>query len=364
MTLCWNVMARDVVASVEKIRGKATMLRVGDMNAIEVVVGAKIYEDTSILTQPKSVVIVRFLNGSTMTIAPSSKVVIADRTPGHGDVVGLLTGKLRAVVKDKGEAQGKEKFFVKSRSASMGVRGTEFQATYNNTNNITSLLTYRGNVALKRLPPTTPPVTSSDVSQIVKSGSVVKEGEYSGASPNLIKETVPVKISPEQFTLLKLNSDFSSQVKISKEELKKEIDRTIESFSKSQSSEYSQKEGTYNPKQNSFRPRSGGYIDLNTGIYVQPSDASVLDEKTKVYRADKKLGKLDMSGQYLPPEGVKLDEMRGFVPKDNSEKSKEVVSALNKQIAAQLVQPVVPSKKSLDNIEDVQDEAYELYFKN
>ena len=67
-------------------------------------------------------------------------------------MVNFLTGKFRAAVeKDiNGKVQDK-KFLVKTRNAVLGVRGTQFQVTYNKAGDRTSLLTYKGRVDIKKM---------------------------------------------------------------------------------------------------------------------------------------------------------------------------------------------------------------------
>ena len=62
-------------------------------------------------------------------------------------IITLLKGKIRSKVK-KTKAHSKNKFFVKTQNAALGVRGTDFQTIYNPENNVTNLLTFKGKVAM------------------------------------------------------------------------------------------------------------------------------------------------------------------------------------------------------------------------
>lgn len=146
-----SVMAvpRPDVAVVEKVRGTATLLVPGSLLARKISEGDKLKEDSSIVTGRGSFIRVRFIDNSILSLGPESKAVIIQVDQKAPSVVSLLKGKMRASVQPN--AEGKEKFYVKTRTAAMGVRGTEFQSIYNPENKITNLLTFSGEVAMVKL---------------------------------------------------------------------------------------------------------------------------------------------------------------------------------------------------------------------
>jgi hypothetical protein len=72
-------------------------------------------------------------------------------------------------------------------------------------------------------------------------------------------------------------------------------------------------EGFYNEKTGDFAPKSGGFIDLNTGLYVAPPSDAKLDGHLGVY-VSTKIGNIDAdTGQYVAPKGLALDAKKGFI---------------------------------------------------
>ena len=81
-------------------------------------------------------------------IGPSSKVAVSQNDPKKPKFVELLKGKIRGVVNKDGKAPAgyADKMYIQSRSASLGVRGTDFYLSYNDKNYITSNVTLKGDV--------------------------------------------------------------------------------------------------------------------------------------------------------------------------------------------------------------------------
>ena len=83
-------------------------------------------------------------------------------------------------------------------------------------------------------------------------------------------------------------------------------------------------EGITKAKTGDFAPRSGGFLDLETGLYVAPGKKSQLNKKLGVYE-DKSIGSLSSkTGKYIPPKGLKLDAEKGFVPAEKLIDEKEI----------------------------------------
>ena len=138
------------IAKVMKIKGSATKLLPGSVEATQVSVGDELSEDTSIVTGPKSFIRVKFIDNSVMSIGADSKIVISEMSKDSPGIISLLKGRIRTEV-EKLQGEEEHKFYVRTRTAAMGVRGTEFQTIYNPDNHVTSLLTYKGEVAIVKL---------------------------------------------------------------------------------------------------------------------------------------------------------------------------------------------------------------------
>mgnify|MGYP000123721808 CR=1 FL=1 len=351
-------------ARILMVKGDATKLTPGSVEASKVKKGEMIPEDTSIVTKKRSFVRVKFNDKSTMNIGPESKVVVTKMPPKKANMVNLLKGMIKAEVQKESEKQSKTKMLIKTDTAIMGVRGTKFQTTFNPVNKTTSLVTVEGNVAMAKIEEKTSEVVTekviegktykvaeveqveiSDVEEAEKaleqSSEVVevKAGRYSGVAQKATKPTVPVKIAPKQYDALAKSLNSNNKAK----DVMKEVatDPAPEGFMDKTS-------GT-------LAPKAGGYVDFSTGIYVPPTSDSKLDKATGTYEAKVVIGNVDKSGEYIPPKGVKVDAKKGLVI-DEKEIAKiasadekaaitAAVSDINKEVEKQIVVNKVSTKK-------------------
>ncbi len=350
------------VASIVKTRGSATVLLPGMKAAEQIKEGLKLPSDSSIVTERRSVVVVEYLDKSQVTVGPNSKIVVRVTEESAKGVVNLLTGKIRAAV-IKNSKDDKDSFFVKTKTAAMGVRGTNFQTTYNEINKMTTLLTIEGKVAMKKVE-AKEMIKEKEIVQALAAPILVQKGELSFANERLKNETEPVRISPKQYTIIKLNKEFHEKPKISEKEIAKEIIKTEQEFAKvdTDKEKAAKIEGKFNNTTSRFHPRSGGILDINTGIYVQPSAASAYDDKLKVF-VDDNAGGVSVSGEYVPPKGLALDAQKGFVASESVKNSEKTVMVnLNNQITEQVVEPKNLEKPTLNDVEDSGKDAYDRYY--
>lgn len=361
-----------LIAEVVKIRGVATQLSPGAHLARAVALGDKFKEDTSIVTGPKSFLKIKFIDNSEMNVGPESKIVIAEMKQNSVGVISLLKGRIRTEVQ-KEASQNTNKFFIRTRTAAMGVRGTDFQTIYNPDNKMTSLLTYRGEVAMARVDqktnemleetpsreigrnvernemtkdPTIKEIPGkkldevSELNKLLKSNQavLVPPGQNSFSSDSLKKASLPVKISPVQLEVLYKNSDFQEKA-AANVNLQSESDKVVKTTLKT-ADQKAPVEGFFNEKTGDFAPKAGGFIDLNTGLYVAPGNDAVLDKEKGVY-VSKKSGDIDSdTGQYVAPKGLILDAKKGFVLESEADKKPELLALredLNKTIAKDIV---------------------------
>ena len=123
------------IGEVRYLRGKA--LRNGNV----LIEGNKVFEGDTIRTLASSVVKIIFNNESLVTIAPESEMVLEEFEGADENLIHLLKGVLRAKVKNN-PVNKENSLVIKSQTAALGVRGTEFQFTYNQINRISSVLTF------------------------------------------------------------------------------------------------------------------------------------------------------------------------------------------------------------------------------
>ncbi|MBT7610795.1 MAG: FecR domain-containing protein [Bacteriovoracaceae bacterium] len=375
-----KVYARASIAKADWVRGHVTKLDPNSKKAVILKKGDLLYEDTSIVTSKKSIVRVRFANNSVLTLGQNSKFIIEEMKNKESTLVNLLMGQLRAKVDKAKTGQPKNKFIMKTRTAAVGVRGTEFLTVYNPTGQNTSLVTIEGEVAMKKVVKKRGIVDQSHVNSMTEKAAnsstskvdvfekvlsesdtvIIKKGRFSGVNSNFLKASKPVKISAKQFIALREDAALESHIKeatklkgISSkqiEEVAKEIDAVEVVDPK--------KEGFFNEKTGEFAPKSGGILDTSTGIYVQPPNDAKYNDGTKAYEIDESIGHVSVGGGYIPPAGLALDSNKGFVAiaaVDNKE-DEEKIKALNKTIATSLPIPKEQiNKKSKIN-------KHQLYF--
>lgn len=362
--------AKTPIASVAKIRGTVTKLLPGALQATVLEAGEQLPEDTSIVTGPKSFVKIVFIDKSELNMGPESKIVISEMNPSDQvGIISLLKGRIRTEVEksQKPNSQNQNKFYIRTRTAALGVRGTDFQTIYNPENRMTSLLTYKGAVAMAKVDENTHQRFETSETKVVRDdvtkateiqkipGKIIDEktelkkvlasndvvivppGQSSFSSQALKKSSLPVKISPVQLNALYKNTEFNEKnlVNLKPADMDKEVGPLIAVAPQSAPAD-----GLYNAKNGDFAPRAGGFIDEVTGLYVAPEAGSTFDSKNGVYVSGKS-GEIDAdTGQYVAPKGLILDAQKGFVVEKNAEVKPELLALredLNKSIARDVV---------------------------
>lgn len=278
----------------------------------------------TIKTEAKSFVKILFADQTTMNIGPDTTLKIEETKAGDPSLVNLVGGQIRAkVTKDllQGDKGGSpEKMMIKTKTAAMGIRGTDFSVSFNAQNQVTALITFEGNVAIARAE------AGQDVAAALSSGNVqsVGPGQFSGAQPDLAQASTPVKISPTQLESLKANESFQGvgeKAAQKADTLSSPIPPGVNAIAFSSapvqaaSGSGPPPEGFFDPNTGAYAPRAGGFIDLNSGRYIPPPPGSSFDPNTGVYVPPKAAGQIDpVTGMYVPPKGVELDPVKGFVP--------------------------------------------------
>ncbi|WP_127715985.1 FecR domain-containing protein [Halobacteriovorax sp. HLS] len=393
-SLSQNCFAKTYIAKIVKLRGEATQLVPGKVSAVKLKFGDQLVEDTSIVTRDKSFVRIEFFDGSNISLGPNGKVVVSKMNQAGSGILTLLKGQMRSKINGASAEKTKNhKFLVKTKSAALGVRGTEFQTIYNPENNITNLLTYNGEVAIAKIDS----VGSKDLNyeevvdnissnKLSKSSSiriknnlhiamedaladknavVVKTGQFSGALDSVDKATLPVNISPSQLNALYSNVDLQDvdrktlrPSKLNALETKKNFLEPIVSDTPS--------EGVYNSDTGAYAQKSGGFIDVKTGLYIPPEKTSQFSNTKKVYIAQK-VGNFDLAtGQYIAPQGLVLDSQKGFVAQRTKNQSPQELKS--KKTQALILNNIIDKKVVLKKMDRKKIEKYynqlELFSKN
>lgn len=352
----------QIIGSIAKLKGQVTMLELGSHEAKEVKEGQSVTKEASILTHDKSFAQILLLDKTQINVGPNSKISLDQTTAEKIGFVSLLKGMIRTeVVKELGAAAGtKDKFFIKTRTAAMGIRGTDFLINYNPDNNITNLITFRGKVAMVKTEN-----NNFKESLSAKETVMVESGKFAAISDNLKNATEPVKISPVQFTGLKLNREMDKEANTSKEQFQAELQKTIKEYADLSKKEIAQGNlaaHEFDVKNQILKPTSGGVVDLSSGIYVAPTiNKENFNKNLNIYELKSEKGEITEAGTYIPPKGVILDAQKGFVadPKNKNTDLHAELAKLNSAISGQIIRPSKPNKEELIN---KGEDAYDKYF--
>ncbi len=335
--------------------------------------GDNVHEGSTVTCEKGSFAKLLFFDKSQMMISPGSSIEIKSFTKERAGMISLLKGKIRSkVTKDRMNIENSKtsKLFIKTKTAAMGVRGTDFQVIYNPSNNVTSLLTFEGAVAMTQLDEK---MDSNKLSQRnlearlnSMNAVMVRRGQFSGTTPGRDRVSLPVKISPAQLEVLrgsdgvsqnnsKSNSNNKEEGRPSQEKVTRSIvppgldakkvatnkDNIIESvarnrlgFDKSEFKDasldldagYYEKvdsdvppEGVMDTKTGAYAPAAGGFLDSETGLYIPPGKGDAFDSNANVYVPSSEIGSIDpISGDYIAPEGTKLTASGELVKTVNS----------------------------------------------
>jgi hypothetical protein len=314
------------VGKVIKIRGKISVLQPHTLKAILLKKGSFVYEDSSLLSSKASFALIKMIDGSRVTIGPKSKIVLSMVKKQGGTIISLLTGKLRASIAKK----KKKHFFVKTRTAALGVRGTDFLTSYNVESRKTGLLTYNGSVAIKKVEKK---IIIDNESTATQKKKVVKEitklledkpiltkvGDFTNVGVMSEQAAPVVKVNIKQLTRLKLDNSLgveklkvnAQKIKEVEQELTKQIEKDIKQA----------------PTKSKLT--NGGLIDIDTNLYIPPAKKGTL------------IGKITPNGNYIPPKGLKLDAHKGFVAikEDDQDRAEKLNEKLEDQVVPEPENP-------------------------
>ena len=311
------------VAKAIIIKGKVQATYQGSKTELQK--GSWIKEGTVLESEEKSFVKLLFIDKSQMSLGPSSKMAVTQFPKNDAGIISLMKGQLRSkVTKDymNIKDQDKSKLFIKTKTAAMGVRGTDFRVDFNPRNSNTSLITFSGAVAMAQIPKMRDLASLNNqkrLERLVSSPAavMVKKGQFSGVIPGKTKRaTPPVKLNPAQLNTLKKNDNFQASNK------KKDFAPTVaakrapippgvdsKEFSNNSNSIEKEMSVAMGVPETNLAPtavidpqnttlaaapvdaagtadmglKPGGFIDLNTVNYIPPPENSVYDAATETY---------------------------------------------------------------------------------
>jgi hypothetical protein len=346
------------VAKVILMKGEAKGKTI-DGEVFKVKIDQDIAEGSVLQTAEKSFVKLIFIDKSQMNLGPKSQMVINTFPQNDPGIITLIKGQLRSkVTKDYMGIDDKNssKLYIKTASAAMGIRGTDFQVNYNEVNHNTSLITFEGAVAMANVnhKVADPYIDQRQLEGVVSSDKavMVKEGQISVVNLNISEMAmVPTKLGSGQMAALKGNETGTKETtgavndsnnKQYRSPIPPGVDGAL--FSSSHiGGEYglnaANANGFFNQSTGQYKLPAGSIIDLNSVNIVPPPTNAVYDPNAKMYVVPTNYGKIDPStGEYKAPEGLKLGNDGKFqvVPGKERGPASEGVSAVKKVEAPNL----------------------------
>jgi hypothetical protein len=365
-----------LVAEVSMLRGEATA-KMPDQTVINLQVKNVIPNGATISTKEKSFVRLTFHDKSQINIGPKSEMLINDFEKGKVGLVSIIQGQIRAEVSKGPKEAEKSKLIIKTKSAAMGIRGTDFLVSFNPENKNTAIITFEGNVAFAKTDEQEMSINSVDELEEIVSDTdravAVTDGLYSGALPELEHATIPIQPSPTQLNQLKENDTFEEKqndnnenkdnknyqspvppgisVKAAMNDNSVVLDEQIKAMVSSEKIENDQVEeknanqnnlvtGFVNETTGAVAPIAGGLVDLKTAIYVAPPPNALFDHNTGLYVLPPNMGTVDETGNYKAPAGVELTPAGEFILIPNAPVTNHVVPVL---VSPKMIMPEEPT---------------------
>ncbi len=225
--------AKGYATTVIIMRGKATRSGNTDKIMVPLKVQERIKEGAIIATGPRSFVKLLFTDNSQMNLGPNSKMRIEHYNEKETSVLKLISGQLRAKItkdvlkEEKKRRKRVNKFYIRTKTAAMSVRGTEFLVTTpregNNPDSLepdrkssTLVISFEDTIAITSFNQENRELSNQPVSEIVavmaeklasRNVVLVSEGDFSAVRANAEEATPAARISPVQFEALKSNKN-------------------------------------------------------------------------------------------------------------------------------------------------------------
>ncbi len=365
--LCVSSFAADKAARAIIVKGDVSYTVEGKTQKVKR--NQWLPEGAEVETQKGSFAKLMFIDRSSINVGPASKMKIETFPQDKAGIISLVKGKIRSKVTKNymnNSETDKSKLFIKTKTAAMGVRGTDFQVSFNEDNDSTSLVTFEGAVAMGQINGDLGRFDQSKLESIVSSTSavMVRRGQFSGASPKQEKVTAPTKISPVQLETLEKNevpglktsaeasggngASNTPAAEVAKGPTKKyrsivppgmdakEVANTSSSLESAitqvagpQVSAVVAPETAAAPEAPTLEaavnldnaaPKPGGFVDIETAQYIQPPEGSVYDANAEVYTMDADQGYVDASGNYAN-DFYDLNANGEFVAKEDDGRS-------------------------------------------
>lgn len=335
------------VAIVKMVRGSALLQAKGEANGegTPVKKGMWIREGGLIKTEPRSFVRLGFVDKSTMNVGPSSEMKIEKLSDKEASVINVLSGKIRSQVsKDYLKMdKDKSKMFVKSKSAVMGIRGTDFMFSSHPKTGATTAVLFEGSVVFNKLKPGE---DTRNLESIVNRGRRIHPGQFSISRPDMAKATVPAKLSSNQFRGLKKNETFQKEETAQAAPKKKRskappglsgdvvtssgggLEQGLEKIgnvatTREPGSEKPSEHTKGFVKGDDVKPVDGSIVHIDSGAVIPTGIDSTFDGNTQEWVSAS--FDVNKTGEIVPPEGYKITEDGRILKIDQTGRPVEVL---------------------------------------
>jgi hypothetical protein len=337
------------VAVVKMKRGNVEVI-MPDGSMKKVKKGDWIEEGSVIKTAPRSFCKLSFIDKSSMNVGPKSEMKIEKFDKKDAGVINVISGKIRSqVTKDYLDMdKGKSKLFIKSKSAVMGIRGTDFMFAANKRTGATTAVLFEGSVVFNKI---NKGDNLRNLESIVNKGRRINPGQFSVVNNNFRKPTVPAKMSTGQLKALNKNKNFADRAPVNPEKMKikksivppgltgdvvasdgaglksdlKKVARVKvkERANKIDKKQMQQTKGFIQGQD--VKPADGAIVHVDSGTIIPLGSDSKFDNNTQEW-VSSSVGGVDVAGNYIPPEGFKMTEDGQMLKLDqNTGKTMEVV---------------------------------------
>jgi len=342
--------ASNQVAKVIILKG-SVKAKFNNGSVSDVKIDQDIPEGTTLQTAEKSFVKLTFIDKSEMNLGPNSQMIISAFPKKEAGIITLVKGQIRSkVTKDYMEMddKSKSKLYIKTKTAAMGIRGTDFQVNYNPVNQNTSLITFEGKVAMVHIAREQASVRFDQkrLETIISSDKavLVTRGEISAVNLNVSERAMePTKLGLKQIEALEKNETgiIDDQNEKSSEEKKKddvskqfrnpippgavgsqfsntpeEIEKKVKDFTSENLKQGSthNPDGYFNVTTGEYKLPAGSVVDLKTVNIIPPPNNSYFDKISGTFIIPETVGKIDKSsGTYIAPAGLELSASGKFI---------------------------------------------------
>jgi len=154
MLMSYQRFAKTPVAKIILLKGQVSAYLSEEEKTYELTKSSLLFEGTTVLTEKSSLIKLKFIDGSRLVLGPSGKLLITKFNKKKAGVISLMRGQLRSIVtKDymKFKDKNRSKLYITTKTSAMGVRGTDFQVSFDPDKDKTELFVKKGKVAMAQV---------------------------------------------------------------------------------------------------------------------------------------------------------------------------------------------------------------------